>query len=223
MTDGGSFTCQTCGNGFEVRQDILDRYPGWTPRLCLDCKNRAAAGGGGASPRPAQTPAVSASKSRDLTTDEVLSSFSAGPQTGVFTDGASEGNPGPGGWGAVYVQDGEIVEEAMGSEPYTTNNRMELTAIIAGLRMLPPDSIVPVYTDSELVVNILTKWVEGWKQKGWKKSSPGPIANLELVKEAHALARQRPGVAIRWVKAHAGNRWNEYADSLATAYRRSTF
>jgi len=217
---GGAFTCQDCGRDFDVRQDILDRYPGWTPRQCLDCKNRASAGERPA-PSPARATSISASKSRDLTTEEVLSSFSAGPQTGVFTDGASEGNPGPGGWGAVYVRDGEIVEEAMGSEPHTTNNRMELTAIISGLRMLPPDSIVPVYTDSELVVNILTKWAEGWKQKGWKKSSPGPIANLELVKEAYALTRQRPDVAIRWVKAHAGNRWNEYADSLATAYRRS--
>jgi ribonuclease HI len=98
---------------------------------------------------------------------------------------------------------------------------MELTAIVAGLGMLPHDSTVDVYTDSQLVVNILTKWAEGWKAKGWTKKSAGPIANLELVKEAYALSRQRRGVTIRWIKAHSGNRWNEYADALATAYRRA--
>jgi ribonuclease HI len=98
---------------------------------------------------------------------------------------------------------------------------MELTAIIAGLRMLPTDSEVPVYTDSQLVVNILTQWAAGWRSRGWTKKSSGAIKNLELVKEAYALAEARPRVEIRWVKAHAGNRWNEYADALATAYRRA--
>lgn len=210
------FTCQSCGKSFEVRQEVLDRYPGWTPRLCLDCRNDQ-------NDSPPNTPAAraaSVTKRKDLTTEEVLESFAGGPQTGVFTDGASEGNPGPGGWGAVYVQDGEMIEHALGSEEHTTNNRMELTAMIAGLRMLPHDSTVDVYTDSLLVVNILTKWAEGWKARGWKKKSAGPIANLELVKEAYSLARQRPVVSIRWIKAHSGNRWNEYADALATAYRR---
>ena len=160
------------------------------------------------------------SRSKDLTTKEVLDSFTDGPQTGVFTDGASGGNPGPGGWGAVHVVDGRIIEEARGSEAHVTNNRMELTALIAGLRMLPFDSTIPVYTDSQLVVNIITKWAEGWKARGWKKKSSGPIANLELVKEAYESSRQRPTVPIRWIKAHSGNRWNEYADALATAYRR---
>jgi ribonuclease HI len=98
---------------------------------------------------------------------------------------------------------------------------MELTAIIAGLKMLPTDSEAPVYTDSQLVVNILTQWAAGWRSRGWTKKSTGPIKNLELVKEAYALAEARPRVEIRWVKAHAGNRWNEYADALATAYRRA--
>ena len=146
--------------------------------------------------------------------------FTGGPDTGIFTDGASEGNPGPGGWGAVHVSSGKIIEEAHGSEPHSTNNRMELTALITGLGMLPFDSATPVYTDSQLVVNIITKWAEGWKAKGWKKKSSGPIANLELVKEAYELSRQRPDVPILWIKAHGGNLWNEYADALATAYRR---
>jgi ribonuclease HI len=158
-----------------------------------------------------------------LSIAEVLSSFHDGPQTGVFTDGASEGNPGPGGWGAVLVVDGQVVAQDYGSEAHTTNNRMELTAMIAGLEMLPSDTPTNVYTDSQLVVNILTQWAEGWEAKGWKKKSSGPIANLELVKKAYALAKAKPNAHIQWISAHSGNRWNEYADSLATAYRRDTF
>jgi ribonuclease HI len=211
------FTCQTCGKTFDLPQHVLDRYPGWTPRECLDCRARSAES---ATPAKPSRPTPSVSKGRDLTIDEVLSRFHDGPQTGVFTDGAAEGNPGPGGWGAVLVVDGQVVEQDFGSEPYTTNNRMELTAMVAGLKMVPPDTPVDVYTDSQLVVNIITKWAEGWKQRGWTKKSPGPIANLELVKEAYELYRERPGVEIRWIPAHSGYRWNEYADALATAYRR---
>lgn len=159
-------------------------------------------------------------KSRDLTVSEVIANFTEGPQTGVFTDGSSEGNPGPGGWGAVLVVDGQVVARDYGAEPHTTNNKMELTAMIAGLEMVPPDTPTDIYTDSELVVNILTKWAAGWKARGWTKKSSGPIANLELVKRAYALAETKPHANIRWIKAHSGYRWNEYADSLATAYRR---
>lgn len=203
-----------------MRQEVLDRYPGWTPRQCLDCKDAEAR----TSPQSPKSPppAVSRTKSKDLTTGEVLASYRDGPDTGVFTDGASEGNPGPGGWGAVHVVSGEILDEAHGSEPHTTNNKMELAALIAGLRMLPLDADADVYTDSQLIVNIVTKWAQGWKDRGWTKKSSGPIANLELVKEAFALSQERPGVRINWIKAHSGNRWNEYADALATSYRRGT-
>jgi len=216
------FTCETCEKSFSVRPDILERYPGWTPRQCMDCRDAGGASRGGG-PTPENTvrrKQQSASKRRDMTLDEVLSSFTEGPKTGVFTDGAAEGNPGPGGWGAVLVVDDEVISQDHGSEAHTTNNRMELKAMIAGLRMIPHDAEIDVYTDSQLVVNTLTKWAEGWKARGWRKKSSGPIANLELVKEAYALARQRPKVNIRWIPAHSGNRWNEYADALATAYRR---
>lgn len=216
------FVCQTCGKEFDVRQDVLDRYPGWVPKQCFDCRDAAGKGNGPAPSRSKPARPASRTKSRDLTTGEVLASFTEGPETGVFTDGAAEGNPGPGGWGAVHVVDGEIIEEAHGSDPYTTNNKMELTALIAGLRMLPTDSTVPIYTDSQLVVNIVNDWADGWKARGWVKKSAGPIANLELVKEAHALHLERPDVAIQWIKAHTGYRWNEYADALATSYRRGT-
>lgn len=214
------FTCQTCGKEFEVRQDVIDRYPGWTPRQCLDCKNAADRSSSTKKPPAKTSTPASRTKNKDLSVAEVLASFSDGPDTGVFTDGASEGNPGPGGWGAVYVVDGEVVDEARGSEPHTTNNKMELTALIAGLKMLPLDTTLTVYTDAQLIVNIVTNWADGWKARGWTKKSPGPIANLDLVKEAHALYKQRTGVKIQWIKAHIGNRWNEYADALATSYRR---
>lgn len=160
------------------------------------------------------------SKTRDLTIAEVLEKFTDGPDTGVFTDGASAGNPGPGGWGAVKVVDGEVVAEAHGSEDNTTNNRMELMAMVAGLKMVEPDEKVDVYTDSKLIVDTINTWASGWERRGWTRKT-GPIKNLELVKEAYYLARERPGARITWIAAHSGNRWNEYADALATAYRRS--
>ena len=216
------FTCEICGKTFSVRPDILERYPGWTPRQCMDCRDAGgdSRGGGPTPEKGAQRKPPSASKRRDMTLDEVLSSFTEGPKTGVFTDGASEGNPGPGGWGAVLVVDDEVISQDHGSEAHTTNNRMELKAMIAGLRMIPHDAEIDVYSDSQLVVNTLTKWAEGWKARGWRKKSSGPIANLELVKEAYALARQRPNINVHWIPAHSGYRWNEYADALATAYRR---
>ena len=210
------FTCQTCGKEFDLPSHVLDRYPGWTPRDCSDCRSGAVGRGSGRG----GTDRPSISKNRDLTLAEVLATFHDGPQTGVFTDGSSEGNPGPGGWGTVLVVDGQVVAQDYGSEAHTTNNRMELTAMIAGLETLPSDTPTDVYTDSLLIVNILTKWAGEWKARGWKKKSPGPIANLELVQKAYGLARAKPNARLRWIKAHSGFRWNEYADSLATAYRR---
>lgn len=213
------FTCQTCDKEFDLPQHVLDRYPGWTPKQCLDCRNQSSrTKGNGGSGKTAS----SATKSRDLTLAEVLATFHDGPQTGVFTDGSSEGNPGPGGWGAVLVVDGQVVAQDYGQEPHTTNNKMELKAMIAGLRMIPPETPTDVYTDSQLVVNILTEWADGWRAKGWQKKSSGPIANLELVKEAYELVKAKPNANLRWIKAHSGYRWNEYADALATAYRRDT-
>lgn len=208
------FTCEVCGSEFDVRAEVLERYPGWTPRRCLDCREQ------NGSPNPPARRRASTSRARDLTVEEVLGSFTEGPETGVFTDGASEGNPGPGGWGAVHVVEGQVVAEAMGSEPHTTNNRMELTAMIAGLEMVAPDATIDVYTDSKLIVDTLNSWAAGWKARGWKKKSSGPIANLELVQRAYELYEARPGVTVKWIAAHSGFRWNEYADSLATSYRR---
>jgi ribonuclease HI len=154
-----------------------------------------------------------------LTPEEVLRRYTSGPKTGVFTDGSCEGNPGPGGWGFVWVEDDRIVEEKRGSDPATTNNRMELTALIAAYQALPEDSQVTVYSDSQLCVKTVNEWAAGWEQRGWRRKS-GPIANLELVRKLYALANAHAGVTLQWIRAHDGSRWNEYADALASAYMR---
>ena len=108
------------------------------------------------------------------TPEEVLAKHSAGPTTGVFTDGSCEGNPGPGGWGAVWVEDDEIVREGFGSDPATTNNRMELTALIEAFRWLPEDATVPVYSDSQLCVRTINEWASGWEARGWRRNRAAP-------------------------------------------------
>ena len=154
-----------------------------------------------------------------LSPEQVLARFSGGPISGVFTDGSCEGNPGPGGYGWVWVEDDQIRDQGHGSDPATTNNRMELAALIAALETVPEDEQLTVYSDSKLCVDTLTQWAAGWERRGCKRKS-GPIANLELVQRAYALAQSHPRVSIRWIKAHDGSRWNEYADALATTYLR---
>ncbi|MDA0351659.1 MAG: ribonuclease HI [Chloroflexi bacterium] len=161
----------------------------------------------------------SVTRAQSLTTDEVLERFRDGPQTGIFTDGSCSGNPGPGGWGTVRVDDGAVVEEQHGFDPATTNNRMEFQAMIVGLEMLGPDDSADLYTDSKLVVDTLTKWASGWEKRGWRRTT-GPVKNLDLVQRAYQLSQERPSARIRWIRAHDGSLWNEYADALATAYLR---
>ena len=154
-----------------------------------------------------------------LTVEEILERYSGGPQTGVFTDGSSVPNPGPGGWGAVYVADGKIVEQARGVDSDTTNNRMELTALIAGCDLVPTGTAVVIYSDSNLAVQSMNDWVHGWKKRGWKRKT-GPIQNLDLIKELYFKLQKRPELGLEWIRAHDGSVWNEYADSLANAWRR---
>lgn len=154
-----------------------------------------------------------------LTPEEVLERYHDGPQTGVFTDGSCEGNPGPGGWGVVWVEDGRIVAERHGHDPATTNNRMELKALITAYELLPADAEITVHSDSDLCVKTVNEWAAGWERRGWRRKT-GPIANLELVQRLYALAKAHPKVKLRWIKAHDGTLWNEYADALATLYLR---
>jgi ribonuclease HI len=138
----------------------------------------------------------------------------------VFTDGSSVPNPGPGGWGLVHVESGKIVSQKHGSDPQTTNNRMELTALIEAYRSLPAEADIDIYTDSNLCVQTINQWAKSWKAKGWRRKT-GPIANLELVQELYELHLAHPNVRLQWIKAHNGWLWNEYADALSTAWQRS--
>ena len=154
-----------------------------------------------------------------LTPEQVLERYRGGPKTGVFSDGSCEGNPGPGGWAFVWVENDRILDQGSGVAASTTNNRMELRALIEAYRVLPDDHEISVYSDSNLCVRTMNEWVADWKRRGWRRRS-GPIANLELVQELDALVRAHPRVTLRWIKAHDGSRWNEYADALASACMR---
>ena len=157
-----------------------------------------------------------------LTTQEVLARYADDGGMGVFTDGSAIPNPGPGGWGFVRVVDGEIIQQGHGHEPDTTNNRMELTALIEAMKRTEPLEPVNLYSDSQLAVKTLTEWAPGWRRHGWRKSTRGPIKNLDLVTQGLALYEERPHCFVHWVRGHNGNLWNEYADSLSTAWLRST-
>jgi len=154
-----------------------------------------------------------------LSPEEVLERHHSGPITGVFTDGSCEGNPGPGGWGMVWVEDDAIIEQQSGTDPNTTNNRMELRALISAYRTLPEDAEICVYSDSQLCVNTVNEWAPAWEQRGWRRKG-GAIANLKLVQELYTLSQVHPRVTLCWIRAHEGSRWNEYADALASAYLR---
>lgn len=202
-----SFACKVCGASFEVAKASLAKYAGWEPKYCREHSP--------SKKRRAKT----AAREENLTLKQVLARYEKGPTEGVFTDGSSVPNPGPGGWGVVWVEGGEVRAQEHGHDPDTTNNRMELRALIEAYKLLPEDAEVVLHTDSRLVVDTITKWAAGWEKKGWKRKG-GPIANLELVQELLALDRAHPRCRLEWIAAHSGNRWNEYADSLSTAWTR---
>lgn len=132
----------------------------------------------------------------------------------IYTDGACSGNPGPGGWG-VLMRYGAHEKELCGGEAETTNNRMEMMAVIQALQALKTQpSKVTLYTDSKYVMQGITEWLEGWKAKGWKTASKKPVKNQDLWQEIDALV-QAHNVTFKWVKGHAGHPDNERADELA--------
>jgi len=134
----------------------------------------------------------------------------------VWTDGACKGNPGPGGWAAIVVDAAGGRTELSGGDPHTTNNRMEYTAALEGLRSLPAGSTACIVTDSRLMLDSMTKWIAGWKRKGWKTASGDPVKNQDLVQALDAeLARHT--VRWHWVRGHAGTELNDRADELAVA------
>lgn len=131
----------------------------------------------------------------------------------IYTDGACTGNPGPGGWAAVIDEAGER-RELTGGEPQTTNNRMELMAVIRGLASLERASVVRVVTDSQYVAKGMTSWIHGWRRKGWKTASGAPVKNRDLWEELDRVAGDHK-VTWEWVKGHDGHPENERADALA--------
>ena len=131
----------------------------------------------------------------------------------IYTDGACKGNPGPGGWGA-WLRWGMHEKELFGGEPATTNNRMELTAVIESLALLKRHTPVAVYTDSEYVKNGITTWIHGWKKRGWRTADNKPVKNIELWQKLDALVALH-SVQWHWVRGHTGDPGNERADALA--------
>lgn len=131
----------------------------------------------------------------------------------IYTDGACRGNPGPGGWGALLRTNG-TEKELKGSEPHTTNNRMELTAAIMGVQALTRSCDVNVYTDSQYVRQGMTEWLAGWKKRGWRNSKNEPVKNVDLWQQLDA-ATSNHQVKWFWVKGHSGHPDNDRVDALA--------
>jgi ribonuclease HI len=131
----------------------------------------------------------------------------------IYTDGACKGNPGPGGWGALLVSDGGE-KEIFGGEPATTNNRMELTAVIRALTSLKRECDVEIYTDSQYVKNGIETWIHGWKRNGWKTADRKPVKNAELWRELDAATKAHR-IRWHWVRGHNDHPGNDRADELA--------
>lgn len=136
------------------------------------------------------------------------------PEVIIYTDGSCSGNPGPGGWAAVLIWRG-VEKELVGGAPDTTNNRMEMTAVIEALRLLKKKCSVTVYTDSKYVMNGATTWMANWKKNGWKTATKNkPVENEDLWRELD-IQLNRHHVKFEWVKGHAGDPLNERVDKLA--------
>lgn len=132
----------------------------------------------------------------------------------IYTDGACLGNPGPGGWAALIIDKNELTDKKVGSEISTTNNRMELTAVIEALKIIPSESKLAVYTDSKYVINGIEIWIVNWKKSNWKGSNRKEIKNKDLWIQLDNLS-QNLNINWNWVKGHSGDVNNEEVDQLA--------
>lgn len=143
--------------------------------------------------------------------------------TVVYTDGACSGNPGPGGWAWAVAPDG--ARNGSGGAAHTTNQRMEVQAVLEALRVLGPEpGPIEVVSDSTYVVNCFRdNWWRGWLARGWKNSQKQPVANRDLWEPLIELVRARPGISFRWVKGHSGDRLNDLVDGLAVAAAKGPF
>lgn len=131
----------------------------------------------------------------------------------IYADGGCRGNPGPGGWG-VLLKAGNAEKELWGNEPTTTNNRMELTAVIRALQALKRPSTVQIHTDSQYVQKGISQWIHNWKRNGWRTADKKPVKNADLWQALDILAQQH-SIEWLWIKGHAGHPGNERADALA--------
>ena len=134
----------------------------------------------------------------------------------IYTDGACIGNPGPGGWAAVVIIDDEEEKVMTGGEPYTTNNKMELSAVINVLKTISEDEEIEIYTDSTYVKEGITSWIYKWKQNNWLNAQKKPVKNKELWIQLDRLVENR-NIHWHWVRGHSGNHYNGKADQLARA------
>ena len=132
----------------------------------------------------------------------------------LYTDGACKGNPGPGGWGVVIIKNGKPVDEIYGGETNTTNNRMELLAVIHGLNQIEKADMVRVNTDSMYVKNGITSWINKWVENGWKTAAKKDVANKDLWLKLQSIVKTRK-ITWNWVRGHSGDTGNERADFLA--------
>ena len=133
----------------------------------------------------------------------------------IYTDGACSGNPGPGGWGAIILDEEENQISLSGKEKSTTNNRMELMAPIMALKKIKKSSEITTYTDSTYLKDGITIWINNWKKNGWINSNKKPVKNKDLWVNLNNLTKKKI-IFWKWVKAHSGNKFNELADKLAT-------
>ena len=133
----------------------------------------------------------------------------------VYTDGACSGNPGPGGWGAIIIDEKKNLINLSGKEKSTTNNRMELVAPIMALKKIKRSSEIVIYTDSTYLKNGITIWIKNWEKNGWKNANKKLDKNKDLWVELNKATKKNI-IFWKWVKAHAGNKYNELADKLAT-------
>lgn len=141
------------------------------------------------------------------------------PHVQLFTDGACSGNPGPGGWAFILKHPASgRSKKGSGGERQTTNNRMELSAVIAGLEALTRPSVVDLYSDSQYVLNGLKSWLKGWKAKGWRTSTKAPVKNVDLWKRLDELMGGHE-IRFHWVRGHSGHPENELCDEMAVAAR----
>lgn len=203
------FHCEACGTRFTIPAAALASFPNWRPKRCRACRGQRT---------------TERSPGRLQLEGPQPGALGPGPVSpaapvNIYAQGSCEPNPGDGGWAAVKVMDGRIIREASGFEPQTTSNRMELTAVLEGLRMTAPDEDAVIWTASEFCFKTATVWAAAWSQNGWRKGDNKPVPHVDLVREMHALLQRRPRVRVEWRPERPGDPWSASAAAAAVARR----